>query len=1666
VKGKEEFMAKRRVNRKVVLIGSMVFAVLVVAGIVVLPRYSGDAEKFIEDGDAAMEAAREATDEQIRAQEYKKAERCYTEAINLSKTDALSIETLFKAANMYIERDQWLDAVGCWNNIIRTDPKNTKARYGKLKYFYIMADSGVRGAWREVASQASEFIEVAEDADILSEDTAELDSFRIREDDWGGQHLGTYLYLLRGRATLEMTRMGALPNPDESLARAVNDLKRVQELEPCVVNCYLHLAQAAMEEGELSASRGKFEEREKCAEEAKKYLEEAVGRVGSDAGAHINLLRMKPVLARMVTREELRSLEPEYLSLVQRFPTSAKAYSALARFYGRLGHKDLDKAIGAGEKAVELDKENVTYAMNLANFHYRKFSIYGQKAHFHRAIEIGKDSLRLPDAQDKRGPREWANRMNRISLCAFLANCYIGRILEPFETVTESQKQELIVNAEQAMYEIEQLFGSGENATVVQWQGMLELAKGNEGAAIRKLYAIYEQHKAESAGEEFERVDSLLSYRLAKIFENTAELGAANEFFATALKLRNRRAPNKIDEIKPEALLDYAGVLLKLRNYNGALNLISFYKKEYWDSERSQALRIKAFLGTNQFKEAEEELAKMKPDDPNTIRLNLALVQAKIEQVLRAIAQKRMEQDAKVLLRESKATGQDDVEPEKSVELMRHELRGYGDTFGELVKKLLEREPNSVEEASIIAVCDDYIAKEKTSEARDLANRFLEYFPNSTRVVFYKHVLSEPEPGKITQERRTQIEKEVLSNVADPIQRALGLGVFHQKQGDLKKAAEEFKNVLKGTLQEGAEAPVVEKGGEIPDSEVFAATYLFEIALRTKDWELAKQVVDLARRTNFDKCGGQFFAARLAVSKRDYKNGLARLEECLQQRPVFSAGYMLSSSVNSALGNEHAAIEDVRKAASLNPIDGAIARTLAGLLYRRNRKLGDNVAPDQIVETRTALDRAVALNLDNLELLSFYAEYISETEPLRAVAIRQSLQRVAPSAQNAMLLGRLATRLGLDETDAEKKEALLAIAGSAFEQAQALEPHSKAALEAQAEYYRLIGKPEEAERLLAQPEDMERLWPNLFRAGQFEKAKAVCEQLYRGDPNDSDVVKGLLLIAEKMADKEAVKRYSEELLSLEENVENHLLQIQSFLRIGLVKEAGFKVESFKEKYPDEPRALLLEAWLAMRQGQLKRALDLANRSLTADEDNATAWRLRGETNLLMANYTQAIRDLKKSKLLSDEPVTRNSLAKAYFRARRYEEAIIELRNTIDDPGAPKEGRVLLERIYLKLGRSEALKKFYDETLDKLPDSLFWYNRAGAFAIAESEFERAEQYYGSGWQTANREIESGDRDSRGYKERLGTYATALDGYLEALVSGGKLDKVLEEGRKYVDGDFAPIAYLRMAEAKLKLNDRAAAIQHCQKAVDKAGANENFVSGALRRMYMLLGAEEALRYCEEKLKADPDSLGANLAMFNLTKVNGEYNKAIGYIDRCLQIIGTDSRRKLSYTMKKAEVLQLAYDRSSDNDYLEKAIATYESLLAEMPNNTGVLNNLAYMLAQNDERLPEALEYARRAHEAWPNHPGLLDTYAYVLYKNDRLSEADEFIQAAIQQYEQEKISVPGEVYEHLGAIKEKLGARTEALAAYRQALETGADEFSEATRKRIRTAIEHLSQQDGK
>jgi len=1660
-------MAKRRLNKKVALVGLAIFVVVALGAIWAILYLSRDPEPFIEDGNAAL-----------LAKDYKKAEISFRNAYQRAKDDSLREEIFLKLVNMYIESDQWSFVPSYWDQIIRINPKNAKARYGLLKYFYTWANSGSRGAWQQVRERASDFLEVAEGTNLLMEETDKLESFGKREKATQGRLLGPYLYLLRGRAAFEMTRLGMVTNKEETLALAVEDLEKVKELDKGNLDAYLYLARVAITRWEIFGYSGNIEERDKAAEQASAFLVEAVENAGDKPQAHINLLALKLSLAQQSgatpVKERIELLEPEYVLMADNFPSSAEVFAAISGFYAiysaysgpQISSKYLDKAIESIEEAIKLDNEEVAYAINAANLYYRRFSVYGQKSAIDKATKVAKDALTLPDTQDTEGPRSYANKVNKFLLHSFLAHCYIEQITEPAEKQTKSQKEALLRDAEQAVHEVEQILGMGEDPKVMKWRGMLELARGNKYSAVKQLYAAYEQLKAVKPPEPPWPKDigfARLSYTLARIFQNTSEVGAATEFMASALY-------SGITDDKPDARLDYVEALFKLNVWAVALGNINAYEQNHGPSERSEILRVKTYIGANQFDEAAAALAKRPdPDDPEIIKLSFALAQAKIGQIKLAIAKQTRGRTA-LDLQETESDDKRTVEFRDSLQLMKTELNDHIKLRDQLVERLLPKEPNSIGQSLLLGICEDYIHQGLTSEAKALANQFLKYFPDSTAVLIYEKMLHEPEPKNISLQRRREIEEQILLKVADPVSRALKLGIFYGRTGETEKAIAEFKKVLEaGTLPKVAPDGKTSENTEEADMRRLAASYLFDIAIQKKDWDLAGQVIDKAKQENLDNCEGRVFVARFAVAKEDYKDALEELNECLKQRPIFSRAYMLRSRVNAALGVEQAAIDDARKAVSLNPLDRAIAKGLADVLYRGYQKLGSDASLEQTLKTKVALERAIALNRGDVQLLSRYTEFIKSKEPIKAIAILQDLQRAAPSLQNALRLGRLATKSALEETDSTKKDALFDIAESTYAWALNVQPGEQEVLYNYGEYLRARGRYKEAEEMFQKSKDSELLWDYYYQQGQYEDAKKVLEQLYRSGKKDINVVRGLFLIAEKTNDKEGVKQYSEELLLLDNNIEYRLLQIQVFLKVGLIKEAEYKLQAVQEKFPGESRTLLLEAWLTMRQGQLEKALELINRSLESDRDNAAAWQLRGELHFFGSSYDLAINDLKRSKELLSKPSTQLSLAKAYLLAGRGDDAMTELKNTIDAPGAPPQARLLLEQLYLQSGRRAALERLYEDTLKKFPDSVRWHNRAGALAMTTGEYVNAEQLYLEAYRKKQQEYLG--KNTKDWMEDV-QYVTAFDGYLRALVVGAgtpnkvgwnpqKLDKVFEECEKYLDGVFAPIAFLRMAEAKLKLDDSKTATEYFQKAVEKSGTNEVLASEVLLRMFLMLGPDEVSRYCKQKLETDPDSLAAYFTLFNLAKINSQYDKAIVYIDKCIQLSDPCSLGMIDYTLKRAEILTMAYEKTSDNNYLEMAITDYESLLAKMPNNTSVLNNYAYMLAENNERLPLALQCAQQVIDLKPNEPTFLDTYGYVLYKNGKTQQAAESMVAAIQQYDRDQISIPPEVYEHLGMVREKLDAKNEALTAYKQALEAGANRLSAKSKERIQKAIERLS-----
>ncbi len=341
------------------------------------------------------------------------------------------------------------------------------------------------------------------------------------------------------------------------------------------------------------------------------------------------------------------------------------------------------------------------------------------------------------------------------------------------------------------MHEIETIVGTSEDPIVVKWQGMLELAKGNRQEAIVKLNKAYEQMKAVKPAQPPWPLDldfAQLSYTLAKLFMNTDELGKVNEYLVNAHY-------SGITTIKPEARLDYVEVVMQFNRFSDALQNLDAFDENYGPNERSKELRTETYIYSSKFDEAEKELSKMEPEDANTIQLSLELTEARIRQIQMSIAkeEKQADENLPASLENQNKTPELTASGQKA----KQDIKVYTQSAIGLLNKLLKTKPEYVDQSSIINICKNCIADNDVREAQQIVEDYLSKFPDNLAVGIYKQILSEPEPGNISQQRYTEIEKKVLSKLSNPVKRATNLGIFYRRNGDNAKAIEQFNIALK-----------------------------------------------------------------------------------------------------------------------------------------------------------------------------------------------------------------------------------------------------------------------------------------------------------------------------------------------------------------------------------------------------------------------------------------------------------------------------------------------------------------------------------------------------------------------------------------------------------------------------------------------------------------------------------------------------------------------------------------------------------------------------------------------------------------------------------------------------------------------------------------------------
>ena len=104
------------------------------------------------------------------------------------------------------------------------------------------------------------------------------------------------------------------------------------------------------------------------------------------------------------------------------------------------------------------------------------------------------------------------------------------------------------------------------------------------------------------------------------------------------------------------------------------------------------------------------------------------------------------------------------------------------------------------------------------------------------------------------------------------------------------------------------------------------------------------------------------------------------------------------------------------------------------------------------------------------------------------------------------------------------------------------------------------------------------------------------------------------------------------------------------------------------------------------------------------------------------------------------------------------------------------------------------------------------------------------------------------------------------------------------------------------------------------------------------------------------------------------------------------------------------------------IKEAYEAYDSCLQWKDDNMGCLNNYAYFLSETGEQLSKAEQMSFKTIKAEPKNATYLDTYAWILYMLGRYSEAQIYIDQALQNLDENQDNTV--IKEHADKIKQKI------------------------------------------
>ena len=553
-----------------------------------------------------------------------------------------------------------------------------------------------------------------------------------------------------------------------------------------------------------------------------------------------------------------------------------------------------------------------------------------------------------------------------------------------------------------------------------------------------------------------------------------------------------------------------------------------------------------------------------------------------------------------------------------------------------------------------------------------------------------------------------------------------------------------------------------------------------------------------------------------------------------------------------------------------------------------------------------------------------------------------------------------------------------------------------------------------------------------FRTGRVKEAIEAAQAQIARDPNSLDAHKLLGRIylrslgdgqnsANSQVLQLAIAEYTR-IVSLEPgNIEDHLLlgQLYSF-----AKDSAHAQEQFAAAQKIDPHSeevVLNMARIDTEQGNLHGAIQVLSSLPDADQTAKTEYAL-GASYDQAKETRKAITAYQKSlDLEQDNLDVERALADALQRDGQDKAALAAYNDVID--GDPTDASAYLHaaEIERNQGRSEEALANLKKAAPLASDSLeIRYNEALVYEQL-SQYSEAEHLLTK--MVADAEHSTGDYSAA----EKNNYSLFVEHLASVYADEGRVDDSIATYNKLLPlgGDLALNAYGAEVDTYREAHQYDKATATLQQATARYPKNRGLKLALANQLASSGKYDEGVTLAKSLLTNTPPDREVYLTLAQMDMHAKKWKDASEALDKADQQ-STSNEEKLAVLLQRAvlEDHQKHYDAADDD---------YKKALTIDPNNSLVLNNYGYMLADRGTRLNDALAMIQKAVKLDPQNYANLDSLGWTYFKLGQYALAENNLLKASQRSSQDAT-----VHEHLGDVYEKTDRLKLAAAQWEESL----------------------------